>query len=123
MSVARARRPGFRMSVLGIFTVKRFHKYEGRYYTYGGFGGYLEETRKHFDKTIMIAHVRAATLLAVSNIRGHRHWVSDMVAGTALGIGIGEVVLRNSDAYRSGGLTAAPMVTEGGTGLSLGMRF
>ena len=89
----------------------------------------------HFTQYFAVAHVYsgvygdswlpygAATLLAVSNIRGHRHWVSDMVAGTALGIGIGEVVLRNSDAYRSGGLTAAPMVTKGGTGLSLGMRF
>ena len=65
----------------------------------------------------------AAGLLAVSNIRGHRHWVSDMVAGAALGIGIGEIVLRNSDAYRAGGLTAAPLVTQNGTGLSFGMSF
>ncbi len=65
----------------------------------------------------------AAGLLVVSNIRGHRHWVSDMVAGAALGIGIGEIVLRNSDAYRAGGLTAAPLVTQNGTGLSIGMSF
>lgn len=65
----------------------------------------------------------AASLLAVSNIRGHRHWVSDMVAGTALGIGIGEIVLRNSDAYRARSLTAAPLVTQNGTGLSFEMTF
>ena len=41
----------------------------------------------------------------------------------AVGIGIGEVVLRNSDAYRSGGLTAAPLVTDDGSGVTLGMRF
>ncbi len=65
----------------------------------------------------------AAAILAVSNIRGHRHWVSDMVAGSALGIGIGEVVLRNSDAYRAGRLTASPLVTDEGTGLRFGMTF
>ncbi len=65
----------------------------------------------------------AAGLLAVSNIRGHHHWVSDMVAGSVLGLGIGQVVLRNSDAYRAGHLSAAPLVTRDGTGLALGISF
>ena len=65
----------------------------------------------------------AATLLAVSNIRGHRHWVSDMVAGSVIGLGIGQVVLNSSDTYRAGGLTAAPLVTQDGKGFSLGMTF
>lgn len=65
----------------------------------------------------------AAGVLAVSNIRGHRHWVSDMAAGTVLGLGIGSVVLRNSDAYRAGSLNAVPLVTQDGGGLGLGISF
>lgn len=65
----------------------------------------------------------AAGVLAVSNIRGHRHWVSDMAVGTVLGLGIGSVVLRNSDAYRAGSLNAVPLVTEDGGGLGLGISF
>lgn len=64
-----------------------------------------------------------AGLLAVSNIRGHRHWVSDMVAGTALGLGIGEIVLRNAEADRAGRLTAAPVMTGDGGGVALNMAF
>ncbi len=45
------------MTTLGIFTVKRFKRHDGRYYTYGGFGEYLAEIRKHFDRTILVAHV------------------------------------------------------------------
>lgn len=48
------------MTTLGIFTVKRFHKHEGRYFTYGGFGGYLSEIRRYFDETTVVAHVRRA---------------------------------------------------------------
>ncbi len=44
-------------ATLGIFTVKRISCYQGEYYTYGGFGLYLSEIRKHFKKTIMVAHV------------------------------------------------------------------
>lgn len=64
-----------------------------------------------------------AGLLAVSNIRGHRHWVSDMVAGTALGLGIGEIVLRNAEVERASRIMAAPVLTGDGGGLALGMAF
>lgn len=64
-----------------------------------------------------------AGLLAVSNIRGHRHWVSDMAAGTALGLGIGEIVVRNADADRARRMTAAPVLTGDGGGVALGMTF
>lgn len=88
----------------------------------------------HFTQYFAVAHVYSgvydswvpygvAGVLAVSNIRGHRHWVSDMVAGSALGIGLGEIVLRNSDAYRAGTLNAVPLFTEDGGGVSLGMKF
>lgn len=42
---------------LGIFTVKKIAFHRGRYYTYGGFGAYLSEIRKFFNKTILVAHV------------------------------------------------------------------
>lgn len=37
-----------------------------------------------------------AALAATSNIEGHKHWVSDMVAGSALGILIGTQVYKHS---------------------------
>ncbi|MAH08195.1 MAG: hypothetical protein CL961_00820 [Euryarchaeota archaeon] len=46
------------MKTLGIFTVKYFCFHQGEYYTYGGFGSYLNEIRKHFEKTILVAHVQ-----------------------------------------------------------------
>ncbi len=48
------------MATLGIFTVKSLHLHEGRYYTYGGFGRYLSSIRGHFERTVLIAHVRHA---------------------------------------------------------------
>ncbi|MBI3675786.1 MAG: glycosyltransferase [Proteobacteria bacterium] len=46
------------MTTLGIFTVKVFYLHDGRYFTYGGFGDYLAEIRKYFDKVVLVAHVR-----------------------------------------------------------------
>jgi glycosyltransferase involved in cell wall biosynthesis len=43
---------------VAIFTVKRIHFYEGRYYTYGGFGGFLKETMNHFVHTTLFAHIK-----------------------------------------------------------------
>jgi glycosyltransferase involved in cell wall biosynthesis len=48
------------MSTLGIFTVKSIHRSGGRYYTYGGFGVYLNAIRARFDRCVLIAHVRNA---------------------------------------------------------------
>lgn len=48
------------MATLAIFTVKSLHLHEGRYYTYGGFGQYLEAIRSHFSRTVLVAHVRRA---------------------------------------------------------------
>ena len=64
-----------------------------------------------------------AGVIAASNVQNHHHWVSDMVAGTLIGLGIGDVVLRNANARASGRLTATPLVTSHGTGLSLGLKF
>lgn len=48
------------MSKLAIFTVKSIHQHQGRYYTYGGFGQYLECIRSYFNQTVLVAHVRNA---------------------------------------------------------------
>ena len=45
------------MAVLGIFTVKRVCHWQGDYYTYGGFGEYLEAIRSYFHKTVLFARV------------------------------------------------------------------
>ncbi len=119
----------------GIFTDNPFDfgNYHGVSVQPDGYGTSMPSY--HFTQYFAVARVYsgiyndswlpygAATLLAVSNIRGHRHWVSDMVAGTALGIGIGEIVLRNSGAYRAGQLSAAPVTGPNGSGVSLGMTF
>lgn len=45
---------------LGVFTVKSVHAWNGRWYTYGGFGAYLSEIRKYAHVTVLVAHVRHA---------------------------------------------------------------
>lgn len=62
-----------------------------------------------------------AALLSASNIRGHRHWVSDMVAGAAIGLAIGEVVMRNYDSTSD--LTILPTVSSDGFGISITTSF
>jgi glycosyltransferase involved in cell wall biosynthesis len=42
---------------LGVFTVKRFACYQGKYYTYGGFGDYIIDFSKYFSHVILMAHV------------------------------------------------------------------
>ncbi len=64
-----------------------------------------------------------ATLLAVSNIEGHHHWVSDMVAGSLIGYGIGSLVLANDRAWRAGQVTALPVLGPDSAGVSLSMQF
>jgi hypothetical protein len=46
------------MSTLGIFTVKKLYRHEGRYYTYGGFGDYLAAMRAAFNRVLLVAHVK-----------------------------------------------------------------
>ena len=45
------------MATLGIFTVKRVCHCRGEYFTYGGFGEYLEAIRGYFDETVLFARV------------------------------------------------------------------
>jgi hypothetical protein len=89
----------------------------------------------HFTQYAAVAHTLSGVyddavwpyvamgVVAASRIEGHNHWVSDMVAGTLLGIGIGEVVLRNADALRLGEFDAVPSVSQNGIGLTLSRQF
>ena len=49
-----------------------------------------------------------AGVLFASNIRGHRHWVSDMVAGAAIGTVIGEVVLNEYYGFSDPSISMMP---------------
>lgn len=89
----------------------------------------------HFTQYAAVAHTLSGVyddaiwpyavmgVVAASRIEGHNHWVSDMVAGTLLGIGIGEVILRNDERMRIGGFDAMPSVGSGGIGLTLSTSF
>ena len=89
----------------------------------------------HFTQFFSVAHVLSGTydnawwpyggaaILSLSNIRGHNHWVSDMVAGTLLGIGIGEVILRNSDGYTFGEYKLKPEAVLKGVEIKLTKEF
>lgn len=41
------------MTTLGIFTVKVFYNYDGSFYTNGGFGKYLDEMCRSFDRVVL----------------------------------------------------------------------
>jgi len=58
-----------------------------------------------------------AGLLFVSNIKGHRHWVSDMVAGALIGTAIGEVVLRSYYGRDPDSWTVLPYASKNEFGL------
>jgi membrane-associated phospholipid phosphatase len=67
-----------------------------------------------------------AALAATSNIYGHHHWVSDMVAGSILGTVIGTKVYRNYE--RSGRAGASnrlilPILDNGRVGIGYYARF
>ena len=57
-----------------------------------------------------------------SNIRGHNHWVSDMIAGALIGTAIGNVLTaeRFDD---DGRLQLAPFMDSQGAGLVLSLDF
>lgn len=62
-------------------------------------------------------------VLAASDIKGHHHWVSDMVAGSLIGIAIGNVVLDSNEQYRRRGYTVNPYPTRDGVGLMFETKF
>lgn len=66
-----------------------------------------------------------AGALTASNIRGHRHWVSDMVAGAAIGIGIGSLILNQYENRKdlSDGGIFMPVVSSSGVGFTYSIEF
>ena len=64
-----------------------------------------------------------AGVLFASNIKGHRHWVSDMVAGAAIGIGIGEVVLAEYYGQRDQSISILPYASEDQVGIYFSKSF
>jgi membrane-associated phospholipid phosphatase len=105
----------------------------------GSFFSILRSSRSmpsyHFTEYFSVARVYSgvydnspvpyylAGILAASNIKGHHHWVSDMVAGSAIGIGIGSLILKNDATWRAGQVQALPVIGPDTAGLSLSMRF
>jgi membrane-associated phospholipid phosphatase len=89
----------------------------------------------HFTEYVSVARVYSgiydnspvpywiAGVLAVSNIQGHHHWVSDMVAGSALGYGIGSLILKNDADWRANQVTTIPVVGPESAGVQIDMRF
>lgn len=102
------------------------------------FAGGVEATSMpsfHFTQYFAIARVYSgvydnylvpyavAGLISVANIRGHNHWVSDMVAGAVIGTGIGNLVLNGYRDRRAGDLRLAPLVTLNGPGIGWRIEF
>lgn len=67
----------------------------------------------------------AAGLISVANIRGHNHWVSDMVAGAVIGTGIGNLILNNYQDRKTDqdATMLIPVVTSASVGFAFSMDF
>ena len=63
-----------------------------------------------------------ATIGLASNIRGHKHWVSDMVAGALIGTAIGDVV-SNDDLAAPDNVKVIPYLNKDGGGLQFSVNF
>ncbi len=76
-----------------------------------------------YDNNVLPYLVAGA--LTASNIRGHRHWVSDMVAGAAIGIGIGSLILNQYEERKnlSDGGVFMPVVSSQGVGFAYTIEF
>ena len=64
-----------------------------------------------------------AGVLFASNIRSHRHWVSDLVAGALIGTVIGEVVLDGYNANNTSQLAISPYAADDGIGIYFSKSF
>ncbi len=67
----------------------------------------------------------AAGVISVANIRGHRHWVSDMAAGAVIGTAIGNLILNNYEERKDGqnNLFVIPSISRDSIGIALTMEF
>ena len=64
-----------------------------------------------------------AGVLFASNIRGHRHWVSDMVAAAFIGTAIGEVVLDGYYGSQANPISITPLVSSDEVGMYFSKSF
>ncbi|HBZ45324.1 MAG TPA: hypothetical protein DEO85_15005 [Maritimibacter sp.] len=64
-----------------------------------------------------------AGVAAVSNIRGHNHWVSDMAAGAVVGTVIGQTVLNNYSERKGINMTVTPSISTKSVGAQFSMTF
>lgn len=64
-----------------------------------------------------------AGVAAVSNIRGHNHWVSDMVAGAVVGTVIGQTVLNSYSERRGLNVSVMPSLSTKSVGATFQMHF
>lgn len=64
-----------------------------------------------------------AGVLAASDVKGHHHWVSDMVAGSLIGIAIGNVILDTNTQYRKRGYAVNSYPTRDGVGVMFQTKF
>ena len=62
------------------------------------------------------------TLGLVSNIKGHRHWVSDMAAGALIGTLIGSSVAKDYFGEKSK-FKLEPVLSKDGPGLLFSYRY
>ena len=64
-----------------------------------------------------------AGVLFASNVKGHRHWVSDMVAAAFIGTVIGEVVLDGYYGARADSISITPLVSSDEVGMYFSKSF
>lgn len=64
-----------------------------------------------------------ASLTAISRVNDDRHWASDIVAGAAIGYGIGKLVYAMSPFHENGRTTLQPVTGPDGYGLQMAYRF
>jgi len=67
----------------------------------------------------------AAGVISVANIRGHHHWVSDMVAGAVVGTAVGNLILNNYENRRNrqNNVFLIPSVSRDSIGIAMTMEF
>lgn len=65
----------------------------------------------------------AAVALSATNIKAHRHWVSDIAAGALLGTAIGQITLNGYRERHGVHLQAIPSMSSKGAGISFHMTF
>jgi membrane-associated phospholipid phosphatase len=83
----------------------------------------------HYGRKVGIPAYLLASLVGASRLRSNAHWLSDVVAGAALGHIVGRAVVRQNDKPLSSGekaekrVTFMPVLTAGFRGVTVGVSF